>query len=109
MSIPNLNKRITINRRTYTSDGMGGSTFTTSSRGVWAAWDQVSGSEMYRFGGSESSSRFKVTIRYRSDAVVANSDTITYAGRTFRILYTEQGDFERNYITLYVVEDNATQ
>jgi SPP1 family predicted phage head-tail adaptor len=109
MKIPNLNKRITINRRAYASDGMGGQTFTTSSRGVWAAFDQVSGGEVYRFAGSESNSRFKVTIRYRADSVVANSDTLSYSGRTFRILYTEQGDFERNYLTLYVVEDNATQ
>lgn len=108
MKIPNLNKRITIERRTYTSDGMGGSTFTTTSRGVWAAFDQVSGTEVYKFAGSESNVKFKITIRYRSDTVIANTDTVVYDGRNFRILYIEQGDFERNYITLYAVEDNAT-
>jgi SPP1 family predicted phage head-tail adaptor len=109
MKIPNLNKRITIERRTYVSDGMGGSTFTSTSRGVWASFDQVSASETYRFASSESTSRFKVTIRYRTDAVFTNADTLTYSGRTFRILSTDQGDFDRNYVTLYVVEENTTQ
>lgn len=105
--IPNLNKRITVNKATYTSDGMGGQTFTTSARGVWASFDQVSGTEVYKFDSSETNVKFKVTIRFRSDTVVSNADTLGYDGRIFRIMYIEQGSFDRNYITLYVVEDNA--
>lgn len=107
MKIPNLNKRVTVNRATYTSDGMAGQTYTTHSRGVWGAFSQVSGTEVYKFGGSETDVKFKLIVRHRPGTVIANSDTIGYEGRIFRIMYIEQGDFERNYITLYIVEDNA--
>lgn len=105
--IPKLDKRITINRRTYASDGMGGQTYTTVTTAVWAEFASITGNESYRFDSSQTNAKFRVTIRYRAVGVVSNKDTITYDSREFRIMYIEQGDFERVYLTLYVIEDNA--
>lgn len=103
---PNLNKRIGIGRITYTSDGMGGSTATMNTRYIWAAITMASGTETYRFGGSESTGRFKFTIRYRPTTVVSNSDVITYAGITYRITHIDPHGYERNYVDLYAEENN---
>ena len=104
---PILNKRIDILRRVYTSDDMGGFTHTTVARDVWAQIRNVSGSEIYKFGGSESNVKYKFTIRYRGEDVIEPSDEIGYSGRTFRIHFIDYNGFERNYIDLYCIEENA--
>jgi SPP1 family predicted phage head-tail adaptor len=104
---PILNKRIDILRRVYTSDDMGGFTHTTIAQGVWAQLRTISGSEIYKFGGSESNVKYKFTIRYRGEDVIEPSDEIGYMSRTFRIHFIDYMGFERNYVDLYCIEDNA--
>jgi SPP1 family predicted phage head-tail adaptor len=107
MNPPNLNKRVTIVRYTYASDGVGGQTATVASSDVWAAVSNISGNESYRFSSSESNVRYKFTVRYRPIDIVSNDDEVQYASRTFRIRHIDYGDFTRDYITLYCEEDNA--
>jgi SPP1 family predicted phage head-tail adaptor len=103
---PILNKRVDILRRVYTSDSMGGFTYSTVATGVWAQIRSTSGSEVYRFGGSESNVRQKVTIRYRGEDVIEPSDDIKYGSRTFRIHFIDYQGYERNYIDLFCIEEN---
>lgn len=106
--IPNLNKRITINRAISTSDGAGGYTSTTTTESVWAAISSLSGNEIYRYSASESKIDTKFIIRYRPESVIQARDSVTYNGQTWRIEFVDPFDYRKDYIALICVQDNNT-
>lgn len=85
-----MDQRITIERKTRTSDGMGGFTETWAEQGtIWAEVLPLSTREIWNAMQISAETRFRVRVRFRGDAngspYYTSADRVTWRGRTYGI------------------------
>lgn len=108
-SAGDLKAKITIERKTRTSDGMGGVTETWATVGTpWAAWKAVSGSEAWRAMRINPEIRVKAAIRFKGDAYGAPyyspADRVRYRNREYAILAVLDPDDGQEWLELMLDE-----
>ena len=98
-----LNKRITIEAPTLTSDGMGGfSTVFSSIATVYAAIWPVSANEIIQAQAPTMIVTHRIRIRYRS--VLKSSWRIVFAGRNFNIVAIIDPNTAHEWLDILVKE-----
>lgn len=100
MAIPELNKRVTVKKVSYVSDGIGGVTGTVSTSDIWAYVQTQGGNFNAQFSSGEAQVKYKFTVRKRSGNVYNTKSVINYSGSDYIVLYVDSGDFGNEYITL---------
>lgn len=79
-----MNRRVTLQRVSQTSDGQGGFTDVwVDVAGLWAAIEPLSGFEKLQAMQMQTPMTHKVTMRYRAD--VSTKDRLAYGSRLFHI------------------------
>ena len=94
-----LNQRAALQSLALTPDGGGGysatwQTFAT----VWATIEPVSGSDVFGPDADESRTRYRITIKRRSD--VAAGQRVSASGRSFAIRAVLDGGPQSQFLTL---------
>lgn len=89
MNAGKLDQRITIQRETRTSDGMGGGTVVRSTlKEVWAQVVAISGRERQQAQQIQSPSDYRITIRRDSTtSTITTADRIIWRTKTLNIRY----------------------
>lgn len=108
-SARDLNRRIAIERKERTADGMGGVTEVWLREAtVWAMWKPLSGSEQYRAMRISPETRVKAVIRFRGDdngaPYYTANDRIIFRGRTYNIEAVIDVDGDQEWLELSLVE-----
>ena len=99
-----LDKRLTIQTRTRSSDSQGGGTLSwTSSDTVWAMIEPLSGYEKTQAQRLSNPMSHKVTLLYRSGITV--KDRLVYGSRTFTIKEVINVDEQSVFLILKCIEE----
>lgn len=109
MKTGELNRRITLTAPgTKTQDDIGGYTSTTGASSiVWCHAKQLSASNALLYGLELNSASYQFTFRYETAKNVTNQYTLTYEGRTFRIIRIEEVDEAKTEIRI-IANERAT-
>jgi len=104
-----LSSRITIQRKTQSSDGMCGWTEAWSAGDdVWAMWSPMGGSERFQAMRIQPSISVRAIIRFRGNAEGAPyysaADRVVYRGRTYGITAVIDVDGDGTWLELLLTE-----
>ena len=104
-----LRSKITIQRKTRTSDGAGGVTEAWGDIAtVWASWVPGAGSEVWRAQRINPLVRVKAAIRFRGDSFGAPyygpQDRVFYRGRYHAVISVVDPDDRREWLELMLSE-----
>lgn len=104
-----LQSKITIERKTRTSDGMGGVTETWATAGTpWAMWKALSGSELWAAMRINPNVKVKAVIRFKGDANGAPyygpADRVTYRGRQYAVVAVTDPDDRQEWLEMMLSE-----
>jgi len=95
--IGNFKQRVSIERYTTTSDGMGGTTQTYSEVGkVWANIIPLSGKKRLEFGKLDSTVTHEILMRYKED--ISDQDRLKYKGKNYTLKFKINEDEENAYL-----------
>lgn len=115
ISAGKLRTKIYIERRTRTSDGMGGFTDSWTRdpiQGVFADVRALTGTERDEAGRVHTGNLMRAIIRYRGDALGApyysGNDRVIIRGREFGILSVMDIEFRQKYLQLSIFESKPT-
>ena len=110
-----MNRKVTIERSSLTTDGEGGFTETWTpdpSGGVWAWITPLSARESYFFERVIPGNRVKAVIRFRGDAngapYYSAKDRVTFNGRTYAVESVIDIEDESRYMELMLAENKAS-
>ena len=108
-SAGDLQAKITIQRKTRVSDGMGGFTTSWDTIGTpYAKWSALSGAEAYRAQRINPSIKVKAVIRFKGDSYGAPyyspADRVTYRGREYSIASVIDADDRQEWLELSLAE-----
>jgi len=108
MNIGNLNKRVTLTGQgTLTSDQIGGFTEAAGAAvPVWAGARQLSHRETLLYGLQVGEAAYEFTFLYRTGMTITQQTTITYEGRTFRVVSVNEVDEKQQ--TIRVIANTQT-
>lgn len=104
-----LNRLITIERKSRASDGQGGydDTWATYAT-VWASMKPLGGVERWQAMRNTAENRYRVIVRWRDDgsgnAAYSAADRITFQGRTYAIDSVVPYEGKRRFIEIIAVE-----
>lgn len=104
-----LRSKITIQRKTRVADGAGGATEAWADVAtVWAKWEPLRGSEMWRAQRISPLVQIKAAIRFRGDANGAPyysiADRVLYRGRYHSVVAAIDPDDRQQWIELMLTE-----
>jgi SPP1 family predicted phage head-tail adaptor len=111
IEIGDLRRKIVIERRVTTPDGMGGNTSTWSADpadGVWAALRNLTGTERWEAHRVMPGNLIRVYVRWRDDGngnpYYTTEDRIIHQGRTYTIIAVFDVEFRREFIQIDMQE-----
>lgn len=106
-SIGELNRRITIEKKTRAADGGGGSNSTWSTFAtVWARVKPMGGREIISADGKSHRLTHKVTVRFRTD--ITTDMRVKYNGAVMDILSSQDEDDARRWLVLNCEEGSPS-
>lgn len=99
MKAGDLDQRVTIQRSTATSDGMGGQVLTwATAQELWANVKSVKGREIDHFGRLVTVETYLVIVRYGH--TITTVDRIVWGQKTMNILSAQDRDGDRRWLTI---------
>jgi len=95
-----MDQKITIQRETLTSDGMGGQEVTVTDLLVdeWAAVRPLSGREFERYDAMQATAMVRFTIRFREG--IRHNDRIIWQGTAHNIRYIPPASTREMYLVM---------
>ena len=115
ISIGDLKHLVTIERRTRTSDGMGGYTESWEADpadGIYCKMQFLTGTERWEYYRNVPGNLIRLTTRFKDDGNGApywtTADRVKYRGRTYDILAISDVDWDRMWIKIDCYESGAS-
>jgi SPP1 family predicted phage head-tail adaptor len=108
-----LQSKITIQRKTRASDGMGGVTESWAVEATpWAMWRALSGSELWAAMRINPMVKVKAVIRFKGDAYGAPyytpGDRVTYRNREYAIIAVLDPDDRQEWLEMMLAEGSPS-
>lgn len=96
--IGDFKQRVSVERYTTTSDGMGGTTQTWAEIDkVWANIRPLSGQKRLEFGKLDSTVTHEIQMRYRED--ISDQDRLKFNGSNYTLKFKINEDEENAYLS----------